>query len=152
MRGDARYLVHDTVHVSLFLCTENRRSLLFANSSYSIGCGARTMHTPYAFRTLSLACAPRPFYLPFLPQASIEVPLPLVVTGALRGDVLEAFPCVLVAHERVGHAHRVAVAHGAVAAQRYRGKRNEIATKQNKTKQNNTKQHKTKQQSMYNTQ
>lgn len=84
--------------------------------------------TPCAYRSLSHACAPSP-HLPFLPQASVEVPLPLVVTGTLRGDVLEAVPRVLVANECVGHAHRVSVADGAVEAERYRGKTSQKQTK-----------------------
>ena len=54
-------------------------------------------------------------------KAGSEVPFPVVVTGKLRRDVLEALPGLLVPFECLGYADRVSVAHGAVTAQRRRG-------------------------------
>lgn len=118
-------MVHDTVQVSLIFRAEIA-ARCYWQAQATPWDAALERWTHCAFRSLSHACAPAPppLHIPSLPQTNIEVPLPLVVTGTLRGDVLEAFPCVLVAHERVGHAHRVSVADGAVAAQRYRGKQN----------------------------
>lgn len=82
-----------------------------------------------SFHTSFLATLPRislsfpRISFPFtLLQASIEVPLPFLAAGKLRGDVLEAVPGLLFALERLGDPRRVSVAHGAIEAQRYRGK------------------------------
>lgn len=81
----------------------------------------------------TLPCPPLPHTRPhrmydilFAAKAGVEIPLSLLVTGAVRGNVLKAIPGLLVPSECLGYRDCVSVAHGAVAAQRHRGEQSRV--------------------------